>query len=264
MGDEKMFVSTAGRTNEEMIATAIEVANELQVPYHHRNKRSVANLQEVYQSSCIIVGKERLELFLYGENEPFFFHPNSAMFRMKRLQRGEHDPFIEACKLEKGMSFLDCTLGLASDSMVASYIVGATGKVIGLEAEKYLSYIVRKGLKKWTSGQQDIDEAMRRIDVRHVHSFEFLKKLPNDSMDCVYFDPMFEEKILESDGIHALSQLAVYDTFQPEWIEEAMRVAKKRVVLKDHYLSKRFEQFGFQVIMRKTAKFHYGFIEKEY
>jgi hypothetical protein len=259
-----MFVSTAGRTNDEMMAMAQAVADELQIPYIARNKRSVSYLQEVYQSSCIIVGKERLELFLYRENEPFFFHPNSAMFRMKRLQRGEHDPFVDACRLENGMSFLDCTLGLASDSIVASYIVGESGKVIGLEAEKYLSYIVKTGLKSWTSGHGDFDEALRRINVRHIHSYEFLKEMPNDSVDCVYFDPMFEQNILESDGIQALSQLANYDTLKHEWIKEAFRVAKKRVVLKDHYLSQRFEQFGFQVIKRKTAKFHFGFIEKEY
>jgi hypothetical protein len=264
LGDRKMFVSTAGRTNEEMIATAQAVADELQIPYISRNKRSVSYLQEHYKSSCIIVGKERLELFLYREVEPFFFHPNSAMFRMKRLQRGEHDPFVDACKLEKGMSFLDCTLGLASDSIVASYIVGTSGEVIALESEKYLSYIVKRGLKNWTSGQPNFDEAMRRIDVRHIHSYELLRAMANNSIDCVYFDPMFEEKILESDGIQALSQLANYEEFQPEWIDEALRVAKKRVVLKDHYLSQRFKQFGFQVIKRKTAKFHFGFIEKEY
>jgi hypothetical protein len=257
-----MFVTTAGRTNDSMIQYAKAIANDLESPYVERQRRSVDFLMKQQNDSCIVVGKERLELFLPGETEPFFFHPNSAMFRIKRLQQGEHDPFIDACQLEEGMSFLDCTLGLASDGIVASYKVGDKGKVIGLEAEKYLSYLVRTGLNKWTSDIAVIDESMRRIEVYHTFCFEYLKSLPNESIDCVYFDPMFEKKILQADGIQALSNLALYDPVENYWIEEAIRVAKKRVVLKDHYLSRRFREFNFQVIRRKTAKFHFGIIEK--
>lgn len=257
-----MIVTTAGRTNQDMVEQAKLIAAELEAPFIDRKKRSVALMQKLYNDACIIVGKERLELFPLGESEPFFFHPNSAMFRIKRLQRGEHDPFIDACQLEEGMSFLDCTLGLASDSIVASYQVGPKGKVIGLEAEKYLSYMVRAGLKKWDSEERVINEAMRQIEVLHSHCFEYLRNLPSNSIDVVYFDPMFEESILESDGIQALTRFAVYDTFQAQWIEEALRVSKTRVVLKDHYQSERFEQFGFDQIRRKTAKFHFGILEK--
>jgi predicted methyltransferase len=257
-----MFVTTAGRTNEEMIIRAKVIASELDVLYVERNKRSVEYMQKESSDSCIVVGKERLELFPLGEKKPFFFHPNSAMFRIKRLLAGEHDPFVEACQLNGGMSFLDCTLGLASDSIVASYALGATGKVIGLEADKYLSFIVGTGLKRWHSGLPAIDDAMRRVEVNYTHCYDYIRGLPSKSVDCVYFDPMFDEKILESDGIKSLGRLALYEELRNEWIEEAIRVARRRVVLKDHYLSKRFRQFGFEVKKRKTAKFHYGMIEK--
>ncbi|MCG6572888.1 hypothetical protein GFB82_21335, partial [Acinetobacter baumannii] len=48
-------------------------------------------------------------------------------------------------------------------------------------------------------------------------------------------------------------------------VQEAFRVARKRVVLKDHWKSTRFkaDSYQFQVIKRKTAQFHYGYIEKE-
>jgi predicted methyltransferase len=256
-----MFITTAGRTNEEMIAKAKKIAEELQVIFVERKKRSVTQLQQLQHDSCIVVYKERLELFPLGEKEPFFFHPSSAMFRIKRLQRGEHDPFVEACQLTRGMSFLDCTLGLASDSIVASYQVGESGKVIGLEAEKYLSYVVQDGLKKWSTNLEDIDSAMRRVETRHIHCFSYLKMLPDDSIDVVYFDPMFEETIAESVSIQPLTKIANYELFQPLWIKEALRVAKKRVVLKDHYLSERFNLFGFTVRPRKSAKFHFGYID---
>jgi predicted methyltransferase len=256
-----MIVTTAGRTNQQIIEKAMEIAQQIEVPFIQRKKKSIVALQQEVNSDCMVVGKERLELFPQGANQPFFFHPNSAMFRIKRLAKGEHDPFAEAAKLSKGMTFLDCTLGLASDSIVASYLVGEEGKVTGTEAQKYLAYIVGEGLRTWDSGLTVMNSAMARINVVHSRSMDYLKTLPDNSVDCVYFDPMFDESILESDGIKALGQIAIYDDLEEEMIEEAMRVAKHRVLLKDHYKSKRFEQFGFTVFRRKTAKFHFGFLE---
>nr|WP_295971709.1 hypothetical protein [uncultured Bacillus sp.] len=45
--------------------------------------------------------------------ENIFFHPNLAMVRAKRMLNGQVDPLITAAGLKEGMSFLDCTLGLA-------------------------------------------------------------------------------------------------------------------------------------------------------
>ncbi|PWW30249.1 putative SAM-dependent methyltransferase [Cytobacillus oceanisediminis] len=257
-----MIITTAGRTNQEMKESARRVAVELGAEYIERNKRSVGAIQKQVQDDCIIVGKERLELFPLGENQPFFFHPNSAMFRIKRLLKGESDPFLQAARLERGKSMLDCTLGLASDSIVASYTVGREGEVTGLEGSRYLAYLVGKGLGQWGSGLESMDHAMRRINVKSTSSFPYLKMLPDNSYDVVYFDPMFEEKILESDGIKALSRFAVYGDLSEELIFQAKRVAKERVVLKDHFRSSRFEQYGFSVNKRKTSKFHFGVIEK--
>ncbi|AIE60449.1 class I SAM-dependent methyltransferase [Bacillus methanolicus] len=258
-----MFVTTAGRTNLEMIEQAKQIAKDLQVKYIARKKRSIRSIQHVLQDDCIVVGKDRLELYPFGENEPFFFHPNSAMFRLKRLVKGEHDPFLEAAQLKPGMSFLDCTLGLASDSIIASFAVGEKGAVTGVEANPYLAYIVDKGLNKWTSSLKIMDQAMRKINVVSSFSTNYLQTLSDESYDVVYFDPMFEENILESDGIKALTKIAVYHDLDEELMKEAMRVARKRVVLKDHFRSSRFEKFGFHVFKRKTAKFHFGVLEKQ-
>lgn len=257
-----MFVTTAGRTNLQMIDKAMEIADSLAVPYIPRRKKSIQTLQKETHSECIVVGKERLELFSLGAEQPFFFHPNSAMFRIKRLANGEYDPFAEAAQLTKGMSFLDCTLGLASDSIVASYLVGDDGVVTGTEGQKYLAFMVKEGLKTWYSEFHDMNKAMDRIEVIHTRSLEYLKTLLDNSIDCVYFDPMFDEAILESDGIKALGHIALYDDLNEETIEQALRASKNRVLLKDHYKSKRFEKYGFHVLRRKTAKFHFGYLEK--
>lgn len=256
-----MIVTTAGRTNERMINVAQNIAKNIQAPFVFRKKRSISMLQDALQEDVLVVGKERLEFHSLKTSEPFFFHPNSAMFRIKRIMKGEEDPFQEATQLEKGMSFLDCTLGLASDSIVASFLVGDEGKVIGVEKSALISYLVGQGLNMWETDVKVVNDAMRRIEVVHGDHLAVLTSLPSRSIDVVYFDPMFHETIEESQGIDPLRSLAAYDDLTEAVILEARRVAKKRVVLKDHFRSERFQQFQFAQIKRKTAKFHYGYFE---
>lgn len=256
-----MIVTTAGRTNDEMVDLAKTIAGELEAVYIQRNKRSIANLQKLTGEDILVVGKNRIEIHpIYGE-EPLFFHPNSAMFRMKRIMNGEHDPFIQASGLMEGNTILDCTLGLGSDSIVASFVVGGTGKVMSLEGNKYLYYLLKGGLKSWDTGYPIMNEAMVRIEV-NLNTYEsFLAACPSKSFDVVYFDPMFEETIEESEGIKGLRNFALYSTLSPEAVKEAKRVAKQKIVLKDHWQSKQFEKYGFTVYKRKTAKFHFGVID---
>ncbi|RHW42274.1 hypothetical protein D1B31_06540 [Neobacillus notoginsengisoli] len=257
-----MFVTTAGRVNEKMIDSAKSVSTQLGIPYVPRRKKSIQQLQSEAQSSCIVTGNERFNLFAYGESDPFYFHPSSAMFRVKRLLDGGTDPLIEAADLKDGESFLDCTLGLASDSIVASCVIGESGNVTGIEGNQYVSFIVKNGLKTWDSGLSALDEAMQRVNVIHREAVAFLKTQPDNSWDCVYFDPMFEESIEESEGIKGLRQFALHGGIGAEEFAEAYRVARKRVVLKDHYKSRRFDLYDFKRTIRKTAKFHFGYIEK--
>ncbi|GAA3327099.1 hypothetical protein GCM10020331_065720 [Ectobacillus funiculus] len=144
------------------------------------------------------------------------------------------------------MTLLDCTLGMASDSIMASYAVGEEGRVVGVEDNQYMAYLVARGLQQWDSGMTEMNEAMRRIQVVKKQPFSiFLRQCPDSSFDVVYMDPMFEESILEADGIRGLKHFALYDDVAEEAMLEAQRVAKQRVVLKDHFRSTRFERFGF-------------------
>ncbi|WP_110112265.1 class I SAM-dependent methyltransferase [Bacillus sp. CGMCC 1.16541] len=257
----KVIVTTAGRTNEEMVVMAQHVASDLHVPFVVRKKESIKDIQVREDADVLIVGKERLEIHPHGSEEPVFFHPNSAMFRVKRVLRGETEPFLEATKLEKGMSFLDCTFGLGSDSIVASVAVGKEGRVVGTEGNRYLTYLCQRGLKSWESDVFEMDEAMKRIQLHHQNFEAFLRCCEDNSFDVVYFDPMFPDSIEESDGIKGLKSIALYSSFTEEVIKEAKRVAKQRIVLKDHWKSERFDMFSFHVYKRKTAKFHFGVIE---
>lgn len=257
-----MIITTSGRPNEYCYKVAKEIASIIDGTFVERKKRSVSSIQKLYNESVLVIGKERFELYHREDPTPLFFHPNTASFRVKRLVRGEDDPFVQATNLKKGMTFLDATLGLASDSIVASYLVGDEGTVIGVEENKLLALLVEKGLKMWNSEDTFLIKAMGNIQVVTANHYDYLKTLEDNSIDVIYFDPMFESEIEESNGIRGIKSIATYDTITIETIKEAMRVVRERVVIKDHFKSARMDELGFTRIVRKTSLFHYGVMIK--
>jgi hypothetical protein len=256
-----MIITTGGKAKSELRHRAKRVGERLGVQYVDRADRSIANMLETVEDGVIVVRKERFDFYQKGSEQPAFFHPNSSMFRIKRLMRGDEDPFVRVASLKKGMTVLDCTLGWASDSIVASYVVGNTGKVVGVEVGETIALLTELGLNAYSDSNRDLVEAMKRIRVEHSDHLQYLQRCEENSFDVVYFDPMFEETIVESDGIAPLKRFAVYETITSEVIAEAKRVARMKVVLKDHWQSNRFDRFGFDVEKRKTSLFHFGSID---
>ena len=262
ISDSKVMVTTAGRTDQALDRKAEQIAAKLGLPFACRNKRSVS----VFLKECenvLVVGKQALELYGRSSKEPYFFHPNLAMVRVKRLAAGKNDAFIDAAGLKKGDSLLDCTLGFASDSIAASFVVGETGRVTGIEGSRILSYMAETGLRSWEGQFPEMEAAMRRIEVIASNHYDYLLACPDKSVDVVYFDPMFEEGIEESTAMRTISGFAVFTDINADIITEAKRVARRKVVMKDHFRSKKFAQLGFDQQIRKSAKFHYGILSVE-
>ncbi|OMP65670.1 class I SAM-dependent methyltransferase [Domibacillus epiphyticus] len=255
-----MIVTTSQRAGSDVKKRAEQQAVSFNVPYVERGKQSVAKLAAFYECPVLLVTEERMELYDESGRSPFFFHPGSAMFRVKRLMNGDQDAFVQVSGLRPGMSFLDCTMGPAADSITASFAVGEKGHVQSIESNEPVAKIVQDGLSKWEEGPADLLQAMRRIQVKAADYHTYLQSVPDNSFDVVYFDPMFEETI-DSDGIAPLRSFASYSDLTTEAVNEAKRIARKRVVLKDHFRSERFAELGFQQHIRKTAKFHFGTIE---
>ncbi len=69
----KVIVTTAGRTNEQMIVKAKQVAAGLSIPFVVREKKSVADLQNLQAADVLVVGKNRVELHVQNEEELYFF-----------------------------------------------------------------------------------------------------------------------------------------------------------------------------------------------
>ncbi|WP_332651437.1 class I SAM-dependent methyltransferase [Lysinibacillus sp. 54212] len=258
---ELTIVTTAGRPDEKSEQLVQSACHELGIRFEPRKKRSVSKMASEYDAHIIVAGKNRYEYYPKGAVVPFFFHPNSAAFRLKRVARGEGDPMLQACDLQKGDWFLDCTLGIGSDSMLASFSVGETGRVVGLEANPNVAFIVLHGMKTYDTTELPLTECMRTIDVVTMKAVDYLKRQPDNSFDVVYLDPMFEEVIEESNNFEALRSAGDHYSLTEEWVNEAVRVAKKRVVLKAHYKSEWFQRFNFIRDIRLSAKFHYGVIE---
>lgn len=240
------------------MALAAFACQELGATFEPRKKRSIHKMSQALQAHVMVAGKNRYDYYAYGAQEPFFFHPNSAAFRLKRVARGEAEPFLEAAQLQQGDSVLDCTLGLAADAMLAAYTVGEAGRVVGLEANPNVAFVVRQGMQTYDTTELPLTSCMRQIEVVQSEAIHYLKTLPDNTFDVVYMDPMFEEVIEEANNFQALRQSGEHVTLTDEWVHEAKRVAKKRVVLKAHFRSEWFAIYGFQQYERITAKFHYG------
>lgn len=255
-------MTTAGRPDADSVALVEEAAERLRVPVVERKKRSIPKLQDIYQADVLVAGKDRYSFYKRGSAEPFFFHPNSATYRLKRMMKGEVDPLVAAAGLVAGDSFLDCTLGLGSDAIVAANVVGAAGRVQGIEADAVVAFLTETGLTRFPIDFPLLQEAMGRIEVIHSEAVEFLKSCPSDSWDVVFLDPMFTTPIEESSNFEVLREMGADFRVTDEWVREALRVCRRRVVLKDHYESPVFARFGFVQQIRPYTKVHYGVLDK--
>jgi len=260
----KTVVTTGGRPDDLSRQRALFASSTLAIPFVDRRKRSMQKIMEQEQANILVAGKMRYEYYAFGQKEPFFFHPSSAAFRAKRLARGEKDTFLEAVQLEKGDTLLDCTLGMATDSMLASIQVGEQGRIIGCEGNPVIAFMMQQGLQEYNYVEEKLLElaSMRQIEVISSIAVDYLRQLPSNTMDVVYLDPMFEKTIEESKNFTPLREAGIHISLDDEWMYEALRVAKKRVVLKAHFRSPLFEKYHFKQLKRPNTKFHYGIFEK--
>lgn len=255
-----MIVTTGGRYNAQTLNKAKDIGIRYKVDFVMREKRSVKELKERYNDDVLVVGNDNITITSLSNDEAVQYHPNFSLVRAKRILNGEKDALVEAAELESGMSFLDCTMGLGADSVVASLAVGTSGRVTAIEQSFILYLLTKEGLSTYDTNIEMVNEAMRGIEVINKNHVDYLKTLPDNSYDVVYFDPMFSEEISDSQSLRLITDVTYNETLEHIAIEEAKRVAVTKVMLKDHFRSSRFEKFGFAQQIRKTSKVHYGVI----
>ncbi len=256
------FVITTGYHPTAAVEQAArETAGQLQVEFISRDRNSLAAIQKSFQVNVILIFSKQGP-FIYTPDGNYFFHLSMADLRIKNLKNGKHDHMISAMQLQPGMAVLDCTLGLATDAIVASFITGPSGKVTGLENSLLIELIARIGLTEFIGESPDITEALRNIEVVQADAEEYLRSLPDECYDIVYFDPMFRKPIESSSNLKPIRLLADKRPLSLAALAEAKRVARQRIVLKEMQGSSEFERLGFsQFAGGKYSSVQYGIME---
>jgi hypothetical protein len=258
-----LIVSTPERPSEFAVERALRIAEELGSPFVPRSNKTIHAMRAASsEEDVLIVGSKEIRL-LSVDQPPFFFHPSMAIVRLKRLFIGGRDTLLTVSGIQAGDTVVDCTAGLCSDALVFSYAVGSGGKVIAVEASKVIHAIVREGLQTYETGLQAADEALRAIQPALGNHLDILSGMGDRSADLVYFDPMFDKPIKTSSSLVPLRSKAVREPLSEEAVSEAMRVARKKVVLKDHRDSGQFGRLGFERVRVSSSAVAYGVINIE-
>ncbi len=244
----KVIVTTSLGMNEILVFQARKIAEQLQLDYQERKKRSVQSF--LTEADAVLVLYQDQLILEQKNGQRLFFHPDTAMLRIK----SGRDPLLELVG-EQPKTVLDCTMGLASDSLV---LASGGHRITALESSFWPHFIVSHGLQTTDTGNTQLNQAMRSIQTVCTDSLIYLKTQLSKSVDVVYFDPMFSEDIKESQNLIGITALANPARLTAEVVEEAKRVAREKIILKAHFRDSIFEELGFLRQVRPNQKFHYG------
>lgn len=255
-----VIITTSFNPPADLVGRAEAAARFLGGKLVPRRRDSLQTIMRKYQADqVLLVTKEDMK-YIRGEYPPVYFHPSMAHVRVQRLMNGESDTMVTASGAEPGDVVIDCTAGLASDSIVFSHVVGDQGRVIAIDSEPAISLLLREGLSTYTTDVAPVNEAMRRIEVVHADHLDYLRRQADQSADIIYFDPMFREPLADSSSMSPLRGVANPEALLPESIAEARRVARKSVIMKEARASKEFARLGFTTIIPSGTKLAYGVI----
>jgi hypothetical protein len=253
--------SHKGGTNQLLLAERF--CKELGYPLVPREKLSLPALIDKYQVAGVIVAAPD-KVFYYTGEEEFFFHPNMAAVRIKDIRSGKTDQMVKAMDLRPGDSVLDCTLGFGADAIVSAFVTGTSGTVLGLEVSPVIAALVRYGIKNYNFKSKLLSSTMRNITVINASHYEYLLQTAANSFDIVYFDPMFRQPKYKSSNMTPLRKLADLSPLNRDVLVEALRVARKRVVVKERRGSSEFARLGIDRIEGgKYAPVVYGVKNKD-
>lgn len=238
---------------------AMEMASLLEIPFVERHKKSIAALCEEHHTEACLVWTKRGPVLSTPNGKEHYFHLSMAQLRLLRLQRGETDHLLEAVGGDT-ISVVDATCGFGSDSIILSYGLGIP--VLALEGFSPLAYITNYGFRHFVHECKEVTEALRRIQLGAVSYESYLQYATSNSVDVIYFDTMFEEPVLESSQFDPVRNLLIDRPLSEDVLEEAKRVARKRVIIKERKGAALFEWLGITTIVGgKYSRIAYGVLE---
>jgi 16S rRNA G966 N2-methylase RsmD len=253
------FVITTTQSVNNISDDMARFINETGLLYVPRHKGSLNKIAADHNARGVVVWESEGPV-LYIDNEKLFFHPSMAKCRIAAYRKQlQADIMVNACQLAPGDSFLDCTLGMGADAIVAAYF-SESGKITGLESQPVVAAVIGWGMKMYQGNMPWLNQAINRIEVIKSNHKDYLSQQADQSYDVVYFDPMFQRPLLKSQPISPLRKLANHDPLDMQTIHDACRVAKKCVVLKT-LGGEEMVKFGFQAVKgSKHNPITYGII----
>lgn len=227
-----------------------------------RRRQSLPALQQQSAADAVIVWQDRQGPILHYGGQTLYFHPSMAKVRLAAYRKkSQDDPLIQAAGIRQGDAVLDCTLGLGADSIVLAYFTHP-GRVVALESSPAIAWTVRWGMQMYKSGMDWLDQAVHQVEVQNIDHLTYLRQTPDKSFDIVYFDPMFRLPLLKSQPLTPIRELGNPAPLVPDAIDEAIRVARRRVVMKERSVSEEFARLGFDRVWGSPHNaVRYGIIE---
>lgn len=130
---DRTVVTTSHKPDGLSLELAGHAADFMGIVLVDRERLPISRLREKYGAeNILVVSREQVKLHTpLGE---YFFHPSMSFPRIKAIKQGKPDHMVEAMALTEGDMVLDCTMGLGADAIVASYIVGPSGRVVGVSS----------------------------------------------------------------------------------------------------------------------------------
>ena len=266
------ILTTAQKSNKAIQEEAKVLASSMHMTYIKRGKSSILALFDAHLCDYIAVLSGNGLTIHFPNNQQYSFHLSMAQLRILRLQRGEGDHLINAVQTilnanhplgKEEFSFLDCTIGLGSDSIVVSYAF-PQAKIKGLEGSLPIWLATSYGLAHYSHNVKSVTDALRRIEVSHDTFETYVPNLPDDSIDIIYFDPMFEVPVEESPQFKPLRGHTMESHIDDKIMEEAMRVASCGVIIKERPFSSVFQKYPpHKWVGGKYSRIGYGVYMKE-
>jgi hypothetical protein len=258
----RLIVTTALAAGREAKEQALAFAAELGAVFVPRGRLGLESLLAASEADgALVAGRRRVSFFFSGRE--FSFHPGTAALRIKNLRSGKPDQMIQAMDLHAGDAVLDCTLGLGADAIVASFVAGPEGQVVGVEKIPVVALVVGYGLRHYSFKEDpDVEAAMRRIRVVAADHLDYLRRVPAESFDVVYFDPFFRVPVRGACQLQPLRLLGEKAPLAAEALQETLRVARRRVVVKVRRGPGEPEYRFQRVVGGRHARVAYGVIAK--
>ena len=257
-------VTTSRKTDAGASCEAVAWAERLGARAVPRGGRSIPTLcREEGVDGALVLSPGKPPTYMPGDGSAaYYYHPGMALTRLRNLEQGLGDPMVTAMALRPGDTLLDCTLGRASDALVASFVVGPTGRVVGVESSRLLAELTIHGLRTYEPTRRDLLPAFRRIEAYHGDHLPLLRSAAEDAFEVVCFDPLFEAPVEASSSMEPFRPLADSRPLDPAAVDEARRVARRCVVIKERPDARLWERLQVdRLVAGKASSIAYGVID---